>query len=271
MITTLMKRKEILKELITQREKEICEMREELKGWKDELDEINQELEVNQDNNREELSRNVEEENNEIMENNRETTVEYLDSNQNMDEISEEEMMEDNGKSERQRKRKNMEKFVKQKESEKTRKRRKFTRFQEELMEETDTEETQEDIEEKSLEDLEKEVEKKELVKLFLKACNKEMEKVKLNRKIINYWYKYAERFKEIVEEIQNEDSSISERTAVKIVYQEINLEILGWDREKLKKKTEGARKIYYLFLKIGKTKIKKIKEKSNNTILNDN
>ena len=108
-----MKRKEILKELITQREKEICEMREELKGWKDELDEINQELEVNWDNDREELGGNVEEENNEIMENNGETTVEYLDSNQNMDEISEEEIMEDNGKSERSRKRKNMEEFVK--------------------------------------------------------------------------------------------------------------------------------------------------------------
>ena len=168
----------------------------------------------------------------------------------------------------RQRKRKNIEEFVKRKESEKTRKRRKFTRFQEELMEETDTEETQEDIEEKSLEDLEKEVEKKELVKLFLKACSKEMEKVKLNRKIINYWYKYAERFKERVEEIRNEDSSVPERTAVKIVYQEINSEISEWDREKLKKKTEGARKIYYLFSKIGKTKIKKIKETSMDTIL---
>ena len=204
------------------------------------------------------------------MENNRETTVEYSDSNQNIDEIGEEEMMEDNGKSERQRKRKNMEKFVKQKESEKTRKRRKFTRFQEELMEETDTEETQEDIEEKSLEDLEKEVKKKELVKLFLKACSKEMEKVKLNRKIINYQYKYAERFKERVEEIRNEDSSVPERTAVKIVYQEINSEISEWDREKLKKKTEGAQKIYYLFSKIGKMKIKKIKETSMNTILKD-
>src|SRR5207248_2551587 len=99
-------------------------------------------------------------------------------------------------------------------------------------------------------------------------AYNKEMEKVKLNRKIINYWYKYAERFKERVEKIQNEDSSVSERTAVKIVYQEINLEISEWNREKLKKKTEGAPKIYYLFSKIGKTKIKKIKETSVDTIL---
>src|SRR6266516_1040550 len=140
--------------------------------------------------------------------------------------IKRKEMMEDNGKSERQRKRKNMEEFVEQKGSEKTRKRRKFTRFREELMEETDTEETQEDIEEKSLEDLEKEVKKKELVKLFLKACSKEMEKVKLNRKIINYWYKYAERFKERVEEIRNEASSVPDHTAVKIVYQEINSEI---------------------------------------------
>ena len=41
MIATSIKRKEILEELITQREKEICEMREELKRWKDELDEIN--------------------------------------------------------------------------------------------------------------------------------------------------------------------------------------------------------------------------------------
>src|SRR5437764_6331506 len=118
----------------------------------------------------------------------------------------------------RQRKRKNMEEFVKRKESEKTRKRKKFTRFQEELMEETNTEETQEDIEEKTLEDLEKEVEKKELVKLFLKVCSKEMEKVKLNRKIINNWYKYAERFKERVEELPNEDSSIPESTEIKIV-----------------------------------------------------
>ena len=94
------------------------------------------------------------------------------------------------------------------------------------------------------------------------------MGKEKLNRKIIGFQYNYTEKFKERIEEIQNEDSLMAPRTAIHRIYEEINTEIPKWSRENLKKKTEGAQKIYYLFSKIGKTKIKKIKEMSMNTIL---
>jgi ribosomal protein L15 len=148
------------------------------------------------------------------------------------------------------------------------RKRQRFKRFQEEVMEESDSEEVQEHEEEETLEDLEKGMEIKELSRLYIKAYKREMGREKLNRKIIGFWYNYAEKFKERIEEIQNEDSLVAPRTAIHRIYEEINAEIPEWSRENLKKKTEGARKIYYLFSKIGKTKIKKIKETSMDTIL---
>src|SRR5437764_14262855 len=91
------------------------------------------------------------------------------------------ETVKDNEKSERQRKRKNMEEFVEQKKNERMRKRQRFMRFQEEIMEESNSEEAQED-EEEILEDLEKEMEIKELSRLYIKAYKREMGKEKLNR-----------------------------------------------------------------------------------------
>ena len=134
-------------------------------------------------------------------------------------------------------------------------------------MEELNSEEAQED-EEETLEDLEKETEIKKLSRLYIKAYKKKMKKEKLNRKIIGFQYNYAEKFKERIEEIQNEDSLVASQIAIHKIYEEINTEISEWSRENLKKKTEGTQKIYYLFSKIGKTKIKKIKEMSMNTIL---
>ena len=90
----------------------------------------------------------------------------------------------------------------------------------------------------------------------------------KTNRAVIRYWYNYAEKFKERIREIIEKDVLLAEKTVITQIYDEIGKEIPEWTRENLKKKTEGVRKIYYLFSKVGKEKIRKLKETSMNTIL---
>ncbi len=105
------------------------------------------------------------------------------------------------------------------------------------------------------------------LSSLYLQACEKEERRDKKNRIIIKYWFNFAEEYIRRTVEISKEEEFITESTIVKKINKKIEEET-GWTRENIRKKVEGARKIYYLFSRIGKEKIKRIKETSANTIL---
>src|SRR3954452_22486536 len=142
-------------------------------------------------------------------------------------------------------------------------KRKRKERFEEELLQsEIDHELTEEDVEET---DIEKDLSK--LSRLFLKANGKEEKRTKTNRKLIRYWYDFAMEYEERYKEIEKKDISKKEQT----IKDELNREIqeeTKWTRGNVRKKLEGARKIYYLFSNIGKENIRKMENTSVNTIL---
>ena len=127
-------------------------------------------------------------------------------------------------------------------------KRKRTKRFQEELSNEISEEE---EINEET-------IQQEELAILFERAYRYEMKK---NRKMIEYWCEYAERFEKRIKEIMTDDPMMSRRNATSKVYKEIEEQIPNLSKESLWKKTEGAKKANFIFATLGKSEIKKMKE----------
>jgi hypothetical protein len=173
--------------------------------------------------------------------------------------MEQENILDNIKKEEKMGKKRNLEELS---ENQKNKKKRK-ERFEEELLQsENDHELTEEDAEET---DIKKDLSR--LSRLFLRANGKEDKRTKTNRKLITYWYDFAKEYEERYKEIEKRDISKKEQT----IKDELNREIeeeTKWTRGNVRKKLEGARKIYYLFSNIGKENIRKMKSTSVNTIL---
>ena len=127
-------------------------------------------------------------------------------------------------------------------------KKKRTKKFQEELSNEiSEEEEINEEVDQQE-----------ELVTLFKKAYKYERAK---NRKMIEYWCEYAEKFERRVKEIIADDNMKSRKTATSEVYEEIHEQMTNLSIESLWKKTEGARKANFIFAALGKSEIKKMKE----------
>ncbi|GBB99307.1 hypothetical protein RclHR1_03480011 [Rhizophagus clarus] len=107
----------------------------------------------------------------------------------------------------------------------------------------------------------------KPLIKSFRKACRAEIQVINANQEEIACWYDYGEQYIECVKALIM-SRKCSENTARKEVYDSIMKHLPGCNRNNLRTKTQGAIKIYKLFKKIGKNRIKCVKSYSASFIL---
>ncbi|POG67949.1 hypothetical protein GLOIN_2v1642863 [Rhizophagus irregularis DAOM 181602=DAOM 197198] len=105
------------------------------------------------------------------------------------------------------------------------------------------------------------------LARLYQKATRAGLRVTKANQDEILCWYKYAEGFKNRVREIRSQDSSATDPTARSRVYREVTQHLPGITEANLRKKTQKARNIYKVFVRIGTNKIKRVKSFSADAI----
>ncbi|RGB24119.1 hypothetical protein C1646_676608 [Rhizophagus diaphanus] len=98
------------------------------------------------------------------------------------------------------------------------------------------------------------------LARLYQKATRAGLRVTKANQDEILCWYKYAEGFENRVREIRSQDSSATDPTARSRVYREVTQHLPGITEANLRKKTQKARNIYKVFVRIGTNKIKRVK-----------
>jgi DNA repair protein RAD50 len=175
-----------------------------------------------------------------------------------------EKLKENNEQEESNKRKRKLEELSTKRLREEDNRKKRMKKFKEELLKEDSSEEnefiddSEEIIEQEDLSDLSN---------LFLLACKKEKERDELNGKIISYWYNFAEEYKRRTEELIKGNFLMTDKVAMEILNEEITKET-GWNDRKLADKLKGARKIYYIFSRIGKEEIEKIKETRFNTIL---
>src|SRR5436853_3815971 len=107
------------------------------------------------------------------------------------------------------------------------------------------------------------------LARLYQKATRAGLRVTKANQDEILCWYKYAEGFENRVREIRSQDSSATDPTARSRVYREVTQHLPGITEANLRKKTQKARNIYKVFVRIGINKIKRVKSYSADAISN--
>jgi hypothetical protein len=100
------------------------------------------------------------------------------------------------------------------------------------------------------------------LTQLFRKACRTETQMINVNQEEISCWYHYGKGYMERVEAIMN-FQGCSEKTARKVVYDDIMKHLPGFNRNTVRNKTQGALRIYNLFKKIGMNRIKWVRSYS--------
>ncbi|GET00104.1 hypothetical protein GLOIN_2v1470034 [Rhizophagus clarus] len=105
------------------------------------------------------------------------------------------------------------------------------------------------------------------LARLYQKATRAGLRVTKANQDEILCWYKYAEGFENRVREIRSQDSSATDPTARSRVYREVTQHLPGITEANLRKKTQKARNIYKVFVRIGTNKIKRVKSFSADAI----
>lgn len=105
------------------------------------------------------------------------------------------------------------------------------------------------------------------LARLYQKASLAEKRVTKANQDEILCWYNYAEGFENKVKEIRSNDKAVNDQTARSRVYSEVVKHLPGITETNLRKKTQRARNIYRLFVKIGKKKITRVKSYSADAI----
>ena len=105
------------------------------------------------------------------------------------------------------------------------------------------------------------------LARLYQKATRAGLRVTKANQDEILCWYKYAEGFENRVREIRSQDSSVTDPTARSRAYREVSQHLPGITEANLRKKTQKARNIYKVFVRIGTNKIKRVKSFSADAI----
>jgi hypothetical protein len=105
------------------------------------------------------------------------------------------------------------------------------------------------------------------LARLYQKATRAGLRVTKANQDEILCWYKYAEGFENRVREIRSQDTSVTDPTARSRVYREVTQHLPGITEANLRKKTQKARNIYKVFVRIGTNKIKRVKSFSADAI----
>ncbi len=105
------------------------------------------------------------------------------------------------------------------------------------------------------------------LARLYQKATRAGLRVTKANQDEILCWYKYAEGFENRVREIRSQDSSVTDPTARSRAYREVSQHLPGITEANLRKKTQKARNIYKVFVRIGINKIKRVKSYSADAI----
>ncbi|PKC69969.1 hypothetical protein RhiirA1_414927 [Rhizophagus irregularis] len=105
------------------------------------------------------------------------------------------------------------------------------------------------------------------LARLYQKATRAGLRVTKANQDEILCWYKYAEGFENRVREIRSQDSSVTDPTARSRAYREVSQHLPGITEANLRKKTQKARNIYKVFVRIGTNKIKRVKSYSADAI----
>lgn len=104
------------------------------------------------------------------------------------------------------------------------------------------------------------------LTMLFRKACRAETQMINVNQEEISCWYRYGKGYMERVDATMN-FQGCSEKTARKVVYDDIMKHLPGFNRNTVRNKTQGALRIYNLFKKIGTNRIKWIRSFSSSFI----
>ena len=107
------------------------------------------------------------------------------------------------------------------------------------------------------------------LARLYQKATRAGLCVTKANQDEILCWYKYAEGFENRVRDIRTQDSSVTDPTARSRAYREVSQHLPGITEANLRKKTQKARNIYKVFVRIGINKIKRVKSYSADAISN--
>ena len=105
------------------------------------------------------------------------------------------------------------------------------------------------------------------LARLYQKATRAGLRVTKANQDEVLCWYKYAEGFENRVREIRSQDSSVTDPTARTRAYREVSQHLPGITEANLRKKTQKARNIYKVFVRIGINKIKRVKSYSADAI----
>ena len=140
-----------------------------------------------------------------------------------------------------------------------TRKRRRTerkSRIMEELIQELETPVLNEEIVENEEEENIEQNDIRILVRMFHGI-------EKTNRKQIQRQFEYGRRFEQQVEETKNKSKKrVTDQTARERVYEEMRKQILGnITKEAIRKRTQGAIKIYKIFMEIGREKINRIRD----------
>ena len=140
-----------------------------------------------------------------------------------------------------------------------TRKRRRTerkSRIMEELIQELETPVLNEEIVENEEEENMEQNDIRILVRMFHGI-------EKTNRKQIQRQFEYGRRFEQQVEETKNKSKKrVTDQTARERVYEEMRKQILGSiTKEAIRKRTQGAIKIYKIFMEIGREKINRIRD----------
>jgi hypothetical protein len=91
----------------------------------------------------------------------------------------------------------------------------------------------------------------------------------KVNQDEILCWYKYAEGFENRVRDIKFQDTSVTDPTARSRAYHEVSQYLPEITKANLRKKTQKARNIYKVFVRIGINKTKRVKSYSADAISN--
>ena len=105
------------------------------------------------------------------------------------------------------------------------------------------------------------------LARLYQKATRAGLRVTKANQDEILCWYKYAEGFENRVRDIRSQDTSVTDPTARSRAYREVSQHLPGITEANLRKKTQKARNIYKVFVRIGINKIKQVKSYSADAI----
>jgi hypothetical protein len=105
--------------------------------------------------------------------------------------------------------------------------------------------------------------------RLYQKATRAGLHVTKANQDEILCWYKYAEGFESRVRDIRSQDTSVTNPTARSQAYHEVSQHLPGITEANLHKKTQKARNIYKVFVRIEISKIKWVKSYSADAISN--